>query len=152
MTIGIASDHAGFELKQYVKGWLIAHGHAYHDFGTLTPHSCDYPDYGHPLACAVERGDYPFGIAICGSGEGIAMTVNKHPGIRAGLCWCAEVARLVRQHNDANILVLPARFIDTDTADALLTRFFSTPFEGGRHQRRIDKIPLPDHTRREEPL
>lgn len=143
MIIGIASDHAGFDLKQFVKAWLIAHGHEYHDFGTLTPDSCDYSDYGHPLAYAVERGEYPFGIAICGSGEGIAMTVNKHPGIRAGLCWCVEIAHLVRQHNDANILVMPGRFISNENADAILTEFFSTPFEGGRHQRRIDKIPLP---------
>lgn len=149
MNIAIASDHAGFELKQFVKSWLIANGHKYYDFGTLTTDSCDYPDYGHPLAYAVERGDYPFGIAICGSGEGIAMTVNKHQGIRAGLCWNAEIAHLCRQHNDANVLVMPGRFISTDVADAILYEFFHTAFEGGRHQKRIEKIPLPTSTNQE---
>lgn len=143
MTIALASDHAGFELKQFVKKWLEEHDFDYHDFGTYSPDSCDYADFGHPLAFAVEEGTYPFGIAICGSGEGIAMTVNKHQGIRAGLCWIPEIAHLCRQHNDANVLVMPGRFIDTDTAAAIMEEFFQTPFEGGRHQRRIEKIPLP---------
>lgn len=140
--IGLASDHAGFALKQFVKQYLDRHGMAYHDFGTYTDASCDYADFGHALASAIERGDVQRGIAICGSGEGIAMTVNKHPGIRAGLCWIPEIAHLVRQHNDANILVMPGRFIDTDTAEAIMDEYFSTPFEGGRHQRRIEKIEL----------
>lgn len=143
MTIALASDHAGFELKQFVKKWLEEHDFDYYDFGTYSPDSCDYADFGHPLAFAVEDGTYPFGIAICGSGEGIAMTVNKHQGIRAGLCWIPEIAHLCRQHNDANVLVMPGRFIDTDTAAAIMEEFFQTPFEGGRHQRRIEKIPLP---------
>ena len=144
MTIGLASDHAGFALKQFVKTWLDAQGIGWHDFGTLTEESCDYADYGHALAYAVERGEVEGGIAICGSGEGIAMTVNKHQGIRAGLCWTPEIAHLIRQHNDANILVMSGRFIDTDTAAAIMHEYFTTPFEGGRHQRRIEKIPLPD--------
>ena len=142
MTIGLASDHAGFELKQYVKTWLDAQGIAWNDFGTYTEESCDYADYGHALAYAVEQGEVEGGIAICGSGEGIAMTVNKHQGIRAGLCWTPEIAHLIRQHNDANILVMPGRFIDNDTAAAILNEYFTTPFEGGRHQRRIEKIPI----------
>lgn len=142
MTIGLASDHAGFVLKQYVKTWLDAQGIAWNDFGTYTEESCDYADYGHALAYAVEQGEVEGGIAICGSGEGIAMTVNKHQGIRAGLCWTPEIAHLIRQHNDANILVMPGRFIDNDTAAAILNEYFTTPFEGGRHQRRIEKIPI----------
>lgn len=140
--IGLASDHAGFELKQYVKQWLEAKGWEYKDFGTYSTDSCDYPDYAHPLARAVEAGECYPGIAICGSGEGISMTLNKHQGIRAALCWSAEIAHLSRQHNDANVLVMPGRFISTDTAEAILTEFFGTGFEGGRHQGRIDKIPV----------
>ena len=140
--IGLASDHAGFELKQYVKQWLEAKGWEYKDFGTYSTDSCDYPDYAHPLARAVEAGECYPGIAICGSGEGISMTLNRHQGIRAALCWTAEIARLSRQHNDANVLVMPGRFISTDTAEAILTEFFGTGFEGGRHQGRIDKIPV----------
>lgn len=143
MTVALASDHAGFGLKQFVKTWLAEHGFEYHDFGAYSAVSCDYADFGHPLAFAVEEGRFPFGIAICGSGEGIAMTVNKHQGIRAGLCWTPEIAHLCRQHNDANVLVMPGRFIDTDTAAAIMEEFFQTPFEGGRHQRRIEKIPVP---------
>jgi len=143
MTIGLASDHAGFALKQFVKQYLTERGYTYHDFGTLTEESCDYADYGHALAYAVERGDVDNGIAICGSGEGIAMTVNKHQGIRAGLCWTPEIAHLIRQHNNANILVMPGRFISEETAREIMDEYFATDFEGGRHQRRIEKIPLP---------
>ena len=124
-TIGLACDHAGFELKEYVRGWLEVKGWAYKDFGTNSAASECYP-----------------GIAICGSGNGINMTLNKHQGIRAALCWNAEIAHLARQHNDANILVMPGRFISTEEADMILTEFFSTEFEGGRHQKRIDKIPV----------
>ena len=133
-TIGICSDHAGFELKEYVRGWLEAKGWAYKDFGTYSTESCDYPDFAHPLALAVEAGECYPGIAICGSGEGISITLNKHQGIRAAL--------LARQHNDANVLVMPGRFISTEEADMIMREFFSTPFEGGRHQRRVDKIPV----------
>lgn len=141
-TIGLASDHAGFELKEFVKTWLEAKGYAYQDFGTHSTDSCDYPDFAHPLALAVEAGECYPGIAICGSGEGISMTLNKHQGIRAALCWMPEIASLARRHNDANVLVMPGRFIDTDTASQIMENFFTTPYEGGRHQRRIDKIPV----------
>lgn len=141
-TVGLASDHAGFELKQYVKQWLEEKGFEYKDFGTYTTDSCDYPDFAHPLAEAVEVGECYPGIAICGSGEGISMTLNKHQGIRAALCWIPEISKLSRQHNDANVLVMPGRFISTDTADKIMTEFFNTTFEGGRHQKRIDKIPV----------
>lgn len=141
-TIGICSDHAGFELKQHVKQWLEAKGWAYKDFGTYSTESCDYPDYAHPLATAIEDGTCGCGIAICGSGQGVCMTLNKHQGIRAALCWRPEIARLARQHNDANVLAMPGRFINREEADAMMDEFFNTPFEGGRHQRRIEKIPL----------
>lgn len=141
-TIGICSDHAGFELKAYVRQWLEAKGWEYKDFGTHSTDSCDYADFAHPLAEAVEAGECYPGIAICGSGEGISMTLNKHQGIRAALCWQTEIAHLARQHNDANVLVMPGRFISTEEADAIMNEFFNTPFEGGRHQKRIEKIPV----------
>lgn len=140
--IALASDHAGFELKAIVEGYLEARGVAYKDFGTDSAESCDYPDFAHPAALAVESGDCSMGIAMCGTGNGIAMTLNKHQGIRAALCWSKEIAALARQHNDANVLVMPARFIDAVTALAIVDTFLDTPFEGGRHQRRIDKIPV----------
>ena len=123
--VGLASDHAGFELKQYVKQWLEAKGLEYKDFGTYSTESCDYPDFAHPLAEAVEAGECYPGIAICGSGD-----------------WIPEIAKLSRQHNNANVLVMPGRFIDTEMADKIMTEFFNTEFEGGRHQKRIDKIPV----------
>ena len=141
-TIGICSDHAGFELKEYVRGWLEAKGWVYKDFGTYSTESCDYPDFAHPLALAVEAGECYPGIAICGSGEGISMTLNKHQGIRAALCWKPEIARLARQHNPATVRVLPGRGISTEEAAKLMSEFFQTDFEGGRHQKRIDKIPV----------
>ncbi|MBS5437545.1 MAG: ribose 5-phosphate isomerase B [Prevotella sp.] len=140
--IALASDHAGFELKAIVEGYLEARGVAYKDFGTDSAESCDYPDFAHPAARAVESGECSMGIAMCGTGNGIAMTLNKHQGIRAALCWNKEIAALARQHNDANVLVMPARFIDAVTALAIVDTFLDTPFEGGRHQRRIDKIPV----------
>ena len=141
-TIGLASDHAGFELKEYVKTWLEAKGYTFKDFGTYSTDSCDYPDFAHPLAEAVESGECYPGIAICGSGEGISMTLNKHQGIRAALCWIPEIAHMTRLHNDANVLVMPGRFISTETAGQIMDEFFKTEFEGGRHQKRIDKIPV----------
>lgn len=140
--IALASDHAGFELKAIVEGYLEARGVAYKDFGTDSAESCDYPDFAHPAARAVESGECSMGIAMCGTGNGIAMTLNKHQGIRAALCWNKEIAALARQHNDANVLVMPARFIDSVTALAIVDTFLDTSFEGGRHQRRIDKIPV----------
>lgn len=145
-TIGLCSDHAGFELKTFVRQWLESKGWTYKDFGTYSTESCDYPDYAHPMASAIEAGECGPGIAICGSGNGIAMTLNKHQGIRAALCWQADIARLARQHNDANVLVMPGRFVSTEEADAILTEFFNTDFEGGRHQRRISKIPVQSPT------
>ncbi len=141
-TIGICSDHAGFELKQHVKKWLEAKGWPYKDFGTYSTESCDYPDFAHPLACAIEAGECYPGIAICGSGEGISITLNKHQGIRAALCWMPDIASLARRHNDANVLVMPGRFISADLCRRLVDIFLNTEFEGGRHQRRIDKIPV----------
>lgn len=143
-TVGLASDHAGFELKQFVKQYLEKKGIAYKDFGTYSTDSCDYPDFAHPLAEAVEKGECYPGIGICGSGEGISMTLNKHQQIRAALCWIPEIAHLARQHNDANILVMPGRFIDNAMAEKIMNEFFSTDFEGGRHLRRIQKIPVQD--------
>lgn len=140
--IAICSDHAGFELKSIIEGYLEADNKEYKDFGTHSAESCDYPDFAHPCALAVESGECYPGIAMCGSGNGIAMTLNKHQGIRAALCWTPELARLARQHNDANVLVLPARFITPVEALAIVDAFLETDFEGGRHQRRIDKIPV----------
>lgn len=141
-TIGLASDHAGFALKQFVKEYLDEKGLEYKDYGTYSEESCDYPDFGHALARGIENGEVFPGIAICGSGEGIAMTLNKHQSIRAGLAWIPEIAHLVRQHNDANVLVMPGRFISKETARQIMDEFLSTEFEGGRHQRRVEKIPV----------
>ena len=141
-TIGLASDHAGYELKEYVKTWLEARGYAFKDFGTYSADSCDYADFAHPLALSVEAGECYPGIAVCGSGQGIGITLNKHQGIRAALCWIPEIAHLARQHNDANILVMPGRFIDTAMADQIMEEFFNTDFEGGRHQARVEKMPV----------
>lgn len=129
-------------LEEFVKTYLQEKGIAYKDFGTDSEASCDYPDYAHPLAQAVEEGVCYPGIAVCGSGEGISMTLNKHQGIRAALCWQPEIAALTRQHNDANVLVMPGRFISHEEASAIMDNFLNTPFEGGRHQGRIDKIPV----------
>ena len=141
-TIGIASDHAGFALKQFVKQYLDEKGMAYKDYGTYTEESCDYSDFGHALAEGIERGEVYPGIAICGSGEGISMTLNKHQSIRAGLVWQPEIAHLIREHNNANVIVFPGRFISEEMARSIMDEFFATEFEGGRHQRRIDKIPV----------
>lgn len=139
--IALCSDHAGFKLKTAIIEHLREAGYQTDDFGTDSADSCDYPDFAHPCAVAVESGrDYP-GIAMCGTGNGIAMTLNKHQGVRAALCWDKDLARLAREHNDANILVLPARFIDVERALEIVDIFLSTPFEGGRHSRRVEKIP-----------
>ena len=141
-VVGLASDHAGYPLKEFVKTYLDARGIAWKDFGTYSEASCDYADFAHPLANAIESGVCYPGIAVCGSGEGISMTLNKHQGIRAGLSWIPEIAHLIRQHNNANVLVMPGRFIDTDMATKIMDEFFATDFEGGRHQARIDKMPV----------
>lgn len=140
--IAFASDHAGFDLKEILMSYMAEKGYEPVDFGTFSTASCDYPDYAHPAADAVEKGECAFGIAMCGSGNGINMTLNKHQGIRAALCWLPELAALAKQHNNANILVLPARFISVDEAKAIVDAYVGAEYEGGRHQARIDKIPL----------
>lgn len=140
LPIGLCSDHAGVELKNVIAGYLESKGIKTVDFGTKSTDSCDYPDYAHPCALAVEGGEVYPAIALCGTGNGISMTLNKHQDIRAALCWQPELAQLARAHNDANVLVLPARFIEPEVALAVVDAFLSTPFDGGRHQRRIDKI------------
>lgn len=139
-TVGLACDHAGYEIKEFIKQYLEEKGILYKDYGTNSTSSCDYPDHAHALANAIERGDVYPGIGVCGSGEGMSMTLNKHQGIRAGLAWSPEIAHLTRLHNDANVLVLPGRFVDKVTTRKILDEFFSTDFEGGRHARRIAKI------------
>lgn len=138
----MASDHAGFPLKMELIPFLESLGYGVKDFGTFSEDSCDYPDFAHPAAEAVEKGEYPFGIAMCGSGNGIQITLNKHQGIRAALCWTPELARLAKQHNNANFLVLPARFISFEEAKKIVEAYLDASFEGGRHQKRIDKIPV----------
>jgi ribose 5-phosphate isomerase B len=140
--IGIANDHAGFHLKVKIQDYLQKKGFTVEDFGTDSPAPVDYPDFAHPLAQAVEQGRCVLGIALCGTGNGINITLNKHQGIRAALCWTPEISNLVRAHNDANICSLPARFITEETALAIVDEFLNTPFEGGRHQARIEKIAL----------
>jgi ribose 5-phosphate isomerase B len=141
-TVGLASDHAGFKLKEFVKQYLDEKHIPYKDYGTYSEERCDYPDFGHALARGIESGEVYPGIGICGSGEGIAMTLNKHQQIRAGLAWMPEIAKLIRQHNDANVLVMPGRFIDNDMARKIMDAFFATDFEGGRHEARVKKIPV----------
>ncbi len=143
MKIAIASDHAGYEYKERLLKHLRDAGHEVTDFGTYSEESADYADFGHPLAFAVERGECERGVAVCGSGNGISMTVNKHQGIRCALAWNTEIASLGRHHNDANVIGIPARFIPYELAEECVDIFLREPFDGGRHQRRIDKIPLP---------
>ncbi|MBQ3619477.1 MAG: ribose 5-phosphate isomerase B [Bacteroidales bacterium] len=138
----MASDHAGYELKLFLKDYLQKKGFQITDCGTDSADSCDYADYAHPLAVNVENTPDSYGITICGSGNGICMTANKHQKIRAGLCWNAEIARLARAHNNANVLSIPARFVSQEEAVQILDTFLSTEFDGGRHQRRIEKIPV----------
>lgn len=138
----MAADHAAYELKEIIKPYLLSKGYEVTDFGTNSADSCDYADFAHPAAKAVENGECNFGVAMCGSGNGIQMTLNKHQGIRAALCWLPELASLARQHNDANFLVLPARFISAEDAKKVVDAYLAAEFEGGRHARRIAKIPV----------
>lgn len=142
MKIGICSDHAGFDYKSRLIGYLESKGIEVEDFGTHSTESMDYPDVAHPLAAAVEGGQVDKGIAMCGTGNGMAMTLNKHQGIRAGLAWNTDIAGLVKKHNDANILVMPARFASFEDIVRMTDTWLSAEFEGGRHQKRIGKIPL----------
>ncbi|MCX2573364.1 ribose 5-phosphate isomerase B [Pedobacter sandarakinus] len=138
ITIAIGADHAGYAYKELLKDFLSEY--TVKDFGTHSLDSVDYPDFAHPLAAAVENGTCTFGILLCGSANGVAITANKHAGIRAGLCWENEVASLVRKHNNANVLCIPARFVSEEQAKEIVTTFLNTEFEGGRHQSRVDKI------------
>ena len=138
--IGIACDHAGYQMKEFLVGYLSTKGYDVVDFGTDSEASIDYPDFGHALASAIEAGEMEQGIGLCGSGEGMAMTLNKHQKVRASLVWIPEIAKLTRLHNDSNVLVLPARFISNEEALAILDEWLNTEFEGGRHIRRIEKI------------
>ena len=140
--IGLASDHAGFRMKEYLRTSLIDEGYTVTDYGCYSDESCDYADFAHPLAAAVSDGVCDCGISLCGSGNGINMTVNKHPKIRSALCWSREIASLARRHNDANICALPARFLIPSEAHAIVDEFLGTGFEGGRHAVRINKIPV----------
>jgi len=140
ITFAVGGDHAGFDYKADLIEFLASKNIQSKDFGTYSADSVDYPDFAHPVAEAVERGDFTFGLLLCGSANGVAITANKHQGIRAGLAWNTEVAKLVRQHNDANILCLPVRFISLEEAKACIDMFLNTPFEGGRHQNRVQKI------------
>ena len=140
--IPIGADHAGFQLKAAVIAHLQTKGYEVKDYGCYSEESIDYADYGHPVATHVENNPGIFGIVICGSGNGINMTVNKHQGIRAALCWNVEVAKLARQHNNANIICIPARFVTEEEAKEMVSVFLTTPFEGGRHEKRVNKIAL----------
>ena len=140
MKIAIGGDHAGFTYKQAIIAVLQEQGHQVEDFGPHSDASVDYPDHAHPLATAVETNQAELGILICGSGNGVAITANKHAGVRAALCWNEEIAALARQHNNANVICIPARFISLEEAKKLVTTFLTTPFEGGRHGRRVDKM------------
>lgn len=138
--IAIGCDHAGIDYKNEVKNWLESQGYLVKDFGTYNTDSVDYPDFAHPTANSVETGEASFGILFCGSANGVAMTANKHAGIRAGLCWVTEVAELTRLHNDANMICVPARFVSLSLAKEMIEKFMNTAFEGGRHQNRVNKI------------
>jgi ribose 5-phosphate isomerase B len=140
MKLAIGCDHAGFEYKEAIKNMLNEMGHEVKDFGTYSTESMDYPDTAHPVALSVERKENELGILICGSANGVAMAANKHQGIRAAICWQDELSKLARTHNDANIVCLPARFINLDLAKQITQTFISTPFEGGRHASRVNKI------------
>jgi ribose 5-phosphate isomerase B len=138
--IAIGADHAGYEMKNIISDFLKSKGLEVKDFGTNSPDSVDYPDFAHPVASSVESGEAGLGILICGSANGVAITANKHQGIRAAIAWSEEISKLARQHNNANILCIPARFVSTIVAEAMTDAFLETPFEGGRHEKRVAKM------------
>lgn len=138
LKLAIGADHAGFEYKEILKEFLGEHEVT--DFGTHSLDSVDYPDFAHPVASAVEKGEADFGVLVCGSGQGVAITANKHQGIRAAVTWLTDIAKLSRQHNNANVICIPARFVSPELAKEMVTTFLETPFEGGRHANRVDKI------------
>jgi ribose 5-phosphate isomerase B len=139
-TLAIGCDHAGYELKESLKKTLSEQGYELKDFGTHSGESTDYPDYAHSVASSVESNEVELGILICGSGNGINMTANKHQGVRSALCWQVDIAEMARLHNNANVIALPARYISVELAEEIVKTFLSTEFEGGRHARRVDKI------------
>lgn len=141
MTIALGADHAGFEIKQEILKSLQLRNISCMDYGTYTSERVDYPDFAHPVALAVEQGVADFGVLVCGSGNGVAITANKHQGIRAAVCWNEELAQLARQHNNANVIAVPGRYVDKSTAIRMIELFLATEFEGGRHTARVDKIP-----------
>ncbi len=140
LRIAIGADHGGYEMKNYLIDYLKGKGFFAKDFGTNAGDSVDYPDFAHPISTAVKNGEYDYGILVCGTGNGMAITANKHEGIRAGLAWNEEVGALVKRHNNANVICLPGRFVSNDTAVGILEAFFNAQFEGDRHERRINKI------------
>jgi ribose 5-phosphate isomerase B len=141
LKIALGGDHAGYSYKKELISFLQSKGYETKDFGAFSEESVDYPDFAHPLALAVEKKEFDFGILLCGSGNGVNITANKHQGIRSGLAWSPEVASLIRKHNNANVMALPARFISLEQAKECVEVFLGTTFEGGRHQNRVDKIP-----------
>lgn len=138
--IAVGADHAGFEYKELLKKWLDKNGYTIKDFGTYSADSADYPDFAHPVATAVEKKEFDLGLLVCGSANGVAITANKHQGIRAAVCWQEDLAELARGHNNANILCIPARYVSSELAEKILDKFLHANFEGGRHARRVDKI------------
>ena len=138
--IAIGGDHAGYYYKEKLATWLKSKGYEVKDFGPFSADSADYPDFVHPACEAIEKGECDFGVLICGSGQGVTITANKHQGIRAALCWDRDLAKVTREHNNANVICFAARFIAYELAESMLETFLNTPFEGGRHQRRVDKI------------
>lgn len=138
--IAIGADHAGFEYKELLRKWLERNGYPTKDFGTYSTESADYPDFAHSVSIAVEKKEFDLGLLICGSANGVAITANKHQHIRAAICWNEELAALARQHNNANVLCLPARFVSIELAEKILDRFLHSSFEGGRHERRVNKM------------
>ena len=140
MDLAIGSDHAGFDLKEKLKVYLEECGHTLRDYGCPSAESVDYPDHAHPLAVAVENGEHDLGLLMCGGGNGINMSANKHQGVRSAVCWTPEIAQLARQHNNANVVALPARYLSEEEARSIVDAFLSEEFEGGRHERRVEKI------------
>ena len=138
--IAIGADHAGFEYKTVIADLLQSKGFKVKDYGTFSTDSVDYPDFAHPVASAVENGESSVGVLICGSANGVAITANKHQGVRAAICWKTDIARLARQHNNANIICIPARFVSTPEAEEMINIFMNTEFEGGRHEKRVSKM------------
>ncbi len=142
VRLALASDHAGFGTKDILIKWLEEQHYEVKDFGTYSADSCDYPDFAHPMSQSIIKGEADLGISLCGSGNGINMVANKYPEIRSALCWTPEIAALAKQHNNANVCAVPARFVSIEEAKAIITAFLDSEFEAGRHQKRIDKIPL----------